>query len=152
MRHYVERYKPSYVRLLSNCLEPQLIPERHRILSEMAERIDPTRCFSQNKPPRQPGKCWKVLPHPCLNADGFCYPCDSVVLNRDANHQFGSRWRICRAEQIGELYADPSKFNMPDGICGGCVFADQVDLIGQIVNGMETPMPDGPAPEHVAFV
>jgi hypothetical protein len=152
VRHYVEKHKPGYVRLLSNCLQPALIPERHRILSEMAERIDPTRVFSQNKPPRQPQKCFKVLPHPCLNADGWVYPCDSVVLNRDAGHKFGSQWRICRAEEITELYANPSKFKMPDGICPGCVFADQVDLIHNVVNGMPTPMPAGPEPRHVNFV
>lgn len=151
IRGYVEKHKPGYVRLLSNCLQPDLIPERHRMLTEMAARIDPQIVFSQNKPPRQPGKCWKVLPHPCLNADGWVYPCDSVVLNRDANHQFGSKWRICKAEQVRELYQNPKAFNMPDGICPGCVFADQVDLIGQIVAGMETPMP-AEAGEHVNFV
>lgn len=152
IRHYVEKHNPTYVRFLSNCLEPELIPERHAVLSAMAKRINDQVCFSQWKPPRQPGKCWKVLPHPCLNADSFVYSCDSVILNRDADHKFGSRWRICRAEQIGELYADPSKFNMPDGICPGCVFSDQVDLIGNVVNGMETPQRDGPAPQHVNFI
>lgn len=152
IRSYVERHNPAYVRLLANCLQPEMIPERHRLLSEMAYRINPAIVFSQNKPPRQPKKCWKVLPHPCLNADGWVYPCDSVVLNKTANHQFGSAWRICRADQIGELYADPSKFKMPDGICPGCVFADQVDFINSVVGGMETPMPDGPSPQHVNFV
>lgn len=152
VRKYVEEHNPRYVRLLSNCLQPDLIPERHRILSEMANRIDPSRVFSQFKPPRQPKKCFKVLPHPCLNADGWVYPCDSVVLNRDAGHKFGSQWRICRAEQIGELYENPEKFQMPDGICPGCVFSDQVDLIHNIVSGMETPLPAGSPPEHVNFV
>lgn len=150
--HYVHEYDPAYVRLLCNCLEPQKIPERHRLLSEMAYRIDPNIVFSQNKPPRQPQKCWKVLPHPCLNADGFVYPCDSTVLNKSAGHKFGSAWRICRADQIGELYADPSKFDMPDGICPGCVFADQVDMLHAIVGGVPTPLPSGPVPEHVNFV
>jgi len=152
IRYYVEKHHPSYVRLLANCLQPNLIPERHRILNEMAQRIDPEVCFSQHKPPRQPKKCWKVLPHPCLNADGFVYSCDSVVLNRDANHQFGSRWRICRAEQIGDLYENPKAFNMPDGICPGCVFADQVDLLNDIVEkGIDT-TPSAFPPEHVNFV
>lgn len=152
IRFYVEQHNPSYVRLLANCLQPQLIPQRHALLSQMAQRIDPSVVFSQNKPPRQPRKCWKVLPHPCLNADGWVYPCDSVVLNKSAGHKFGSTWRICRADQIGELYADPSRFDMPDGICPGCVFSDQVDLIHDIVNGMETPPVSGPEPQHVNFV
>lgn len=149
---YVQRHNPAYVRLLANCLEPKLIPHRHKLLSEMAERIAPGIAFSQFKPPRQPKKCWKVLPHPCLNADGWVYPCDSTVLNRDAGHKFGSRWRICNASQIRELYENPKAFQMPDGICEGCVFSDQVDLIHEIVNGMETPFPHGPEPQHVNFV
>lgn len=153
VRGYVEKHKPGYVRFLSNCLQPELIPERHRILSEMANRIDPQVCFSQHKPPRQPKKCWKVLPHPCLNADGWVYPCDSVVLNRTAGHKFNSQWRICTAEQIGELYANPKAFKMPDGICPGCVFSDQVDLIHDIVeNGRETPMPENSNFQHPNFV
>jgi hypothetical protein len=153
IKGYVEKHNPAYVRLLANCLQPDLIPERHRMLSDMAYRINPQVVFSQNKPPRQPKKCWKVLPHPCLNADGWVYPCDSVVLNRNAGHKFGSAWRICRAEQIGDLYADPSAFNMPDGICPGCVFSDQVDLLNDIVEkGLDTPIPDWPQPAHVNFV
>lgn len=149
---YVEKHKPAYVRLLCNCLQPDQIPARHKILTEMAQRIDPQRVFSQNKPPRQPGKCWKVLPHPCLNADGWVYPCDSVVLNRTAGHKFNSQWRICRADQIRELYENPKAFNMPDGICPGCVFADQVDLIHNIVeNKIPTPMPTVPG-QHENFV
>lgn len=149
---YVDRHKPAYVRLLCNCLEPKKIPERHMMLSGMANRINPGVVFSQFKPPRQPKKCWKILPHPCLNADGYVYSCDSVVLNRDAGHKFGSRWRVCHWTEIKELYADPSKFKMPDGICPGCVFADQVDLIHGIVSGEQTPIPDGAEPQHVNFI
>lgn len=151
IRYYTEKHQPGYVRLLANCLQPDLIPERHRILNEMAARIDPSRVFSQFKPPRQPKKCWKVLPHPCLNADGWVYPCDSVVLNQTAGHKFNSQWRICRADQITDLYRDPKAFDMPDGICPGCVFSDQVDLIHEIVGGMPTE-PIGPEPQHVNFV
>lgn len=149
---YVEKHSPQYVRLLCNCLQPEQIPERHAILSDMAKRINPEVVFSQFKPPRQPRKCFKVFPHPCLNSCGGVFSCDSVVLNRDAGHKFGSKWRICEASQIKELYAHPERFNMPDGWCPGCVFADQVDLLYDIRNGAQTPLPDGPPPQHVNFV
>ncbi len=152
IRGYVEKHSPKYVRLLCNCLEPDLIPARHLELQRMADRINPQIVFSQNKPPRQPKKCFKVLTRPCLNADSFVYPCDSTVLNRTAGHKFGSLWRICRWDQVGELYADPSKFDMPDGICPGCVFADQVDLINDAVNGAEFPVPTGDAPQHLNYI
>lgn len=148
IRGYVEKHNPGYVRLLCNCLQPDMIPERHRMLTEMAERINPQIVFSQNKPPRQPGKCWKVLPHPCLNSCGGVFACDSVVLNQSAGHKFANPWRICHASEIGELYAHPERFKMPEGICPGCVFADQVDLIGRIVGGMPTPMPSEPGQHH----
>lgn len=148
---YVEKHKPQYVRLLSNCLQPDLIPERHAILQGMAERINPDVCFSQNKPPRQPRKCFKILTRPCLNACGHVFPCDSVVLNKTANHQFGSQWALCKWNEIADLLQNPSKYNMPDGICPGCVFADQVDMIYDVVHGLETPMPEGTV-QHVNFV
>ena len=152
IKAYVEKHNPRYVRLLANCLQPERIPERHKILTEMAARIDPVRVFSQNKPPRQPKKCFKVLTRPCLNADGFCYSCDSVVLNRTAGHKFDSVWRICRGEDVGDMLDHPEKYQMPDNICSGCVFSDAVDLINEIVNGRETPLPEGVPPEHVNFI
>lgn len=152
VRKYVEKYNPGYVRLLCNCLQPDMIPERHMILQGMAERIDPSRVFSQNKPPRQPKTCFKILTRPCMNADGWVYPCDSVVLNKTANHQFGSKWRICHWDKVGELMQSPENFYMPDGICPGCVFADQVDMIHDIVEGMPTPLPAAPPPKHHNFV
>lgn len=151
IKGYVEKHRPRYVRLLTNCLQPERIPERHRMLSDMAARIDPEVVFSQNKPPRQPKKCFKVLTRPCLSADNFVYPCDSVVLNRTAGHKFGSVWRVCRGEEVGDLMQNPAKYTMPDNVCPGCVFADQVDLINEVVHGRETPAPDGHI-EHVSFI
>jgi organic radical activating enzyme len=65
IKHYVEKHNPRYVRLLTNCLQPERIEHRHAILQEMAARINPAIVFSQNKPPRQPKKCFKVLTRPC---------------------------------------------------------------------------------------
>lgn len=151
IKHYVEKHNPRYVRLLTNCLQPERIEHRHAILQEMAARINPAIVFSQNKPPRQPKKCFKVLTRPCLNADGWVYPCDSVVLNRTAGHKFDSVWRICPGAEVGEMLDHPEKYQMPDNVCPGCVFADQVDLINDIVGGRETPLPSGPV-SHVNFV
>lgn len=154
VRHYVETYNPVYCRLLCNCLQPDQIPERHRVLQEMAGRINPNKVFSQNKPPRQPRKkCYKVYTRPCLNACGTVFCCDSVVLNRTAGHKFGNQWGVCRWDEVGELFANPIRQVIPDGICPGCVFPDQVDLIGDIVeDGLETPFPEGSPPQHVNYI
>lgn len=152
IKHYVEKHNPRYVRLLTNCLQPERIASRHAILQEMAARISPNIVFSQNKPPRQPKKCFKVLTRPCLNACGGVFPCDSVVLSKTAGHKFGNKWRICSWNEVGDMLDHPEKYQMPENICPGCVFADQTDLINEIVNGRETPMPEGAPPEHVNFV
>lgn len=153
VKRYVELYSPAYVRLLCNCLEPQKISHRHSVLSEMAYRINPGIVFSQSKPPRQPSHpCAKVYTRPCLNADGWVYPCDSVVLNKTAGHKFGSVWRVCRWDEVGELFSKPIREVIPNDACPGCVFADAVDMIGEIINGLETPVPDGPPLQHLSFV
>lgn len=152
MIEWKEKYNPKYVRLLPNCLEPQFIEKRAVVLRDFANSIDPNVFFVQVKPPRQPHRCFKGYPHPVANCDGYVYPCDSTVLSADAKHKFGEAWRICKMEDIGKFYANPIKPNVPNNICPGCVFSDQTDLIASIVDGMEIPIPSGPAPEHVNFV
>jgi len=150
---YVERYNPRYVRLLANCLQPDQIPERHRILSEMANRIDPTRVFSQFKPPRQPHACYKGYPHPVINSDGWVYSCDSVVLNKEASHKFANRWRVCHWDQLSKLYSQPIKPMVPNDICPGCVFSAQVDVLASIVDrSLNIPLAPPFEPEHSAFI
>ena len=152
MKDWADQYHPRYVRLLPNCLEPSLIPARAEALQKLANELDPSVFFVQVKPPRQPHRCLKGYPHPVLNCDGWVYPCDSVVLNKTAGHQFGSAWRMCRMEDIGKFYAEPIKPNVPNDICPGCVFSDQVDLISDIADGLVDTTPHGPQPEHINFV
>jgi hypothetical protein len=149
---YVRRHHPRYVRLLPNCLEPEKIEHRAGLLKAMALRIDPEVVFVQVKPPRQPHACYKFYPHPVLNSDGWVYPCDSVVLNRAAGHKFAEPWRVCRMEDVGAFYANPIKPVVPNDVCPGCVFSDQVDLLAAIVeDGIDTPAPAF-EPEHANFV
>ncbi len=153
MAEWNARYHPAYVRLLPNCLEPSLIPQRIELLQRVANEIDPNVFFVQNKMPRQPAHCVKGYGHPICNADGWIYPCDSTVLSRTAGHKFGSAWRICRMEDIGKFYAEPVRANVPNNICEACVFSDQVDLIAGIADGsVPIEAPVGPPPQHVNFV
>lgn len=153
MREWNDRYHPRYVRLLSNCLEPELIPERTKLLQTLADDIDSTVFFVQSKIPRQPHACYKGYGHMVANCDGWCYACDSVVLQRTANHKFGSAWRVCKMSEVGAFYAKPITQNVPNNICPQCVFSAQVDLIADIVeNKIPTPLPQGPPPAHVNFV
>lgn len=153
IKQYVEKYNPRYVRLLSNCLEPDKIPERHAMLQAMANRIDGSRVFSQFKPPRQPKACFKGYPHPVINSDGYVYSCDSVVLNKEAHHKFNNQWRVCHWDELADLYSKPIRPLVPNNICPGCVFSGQVDMLADIVNGsMAIPPKPIMEPEHSAFI
>lgn len=147
LRYYVQAYEPTYLRLLCDCLRPDLIPQRHATLSAMAQRIDSSICFSQNKPPAAPKRCFLGYVHPVLNSDGLVFPCDSVCLANSAlkgEHKFASPWAICRWNEIADYFAKPVK-SMVDSqrLCGGCVFHQSNDVLGAVVDGMETPMPEG---------
>lgn len=147
LRGYVELYKPTYLRLLCDCLRPDLIPQRHATLSAMAERIDPSRCFSQNKPPKAPKRCFLGYVHPVLYSNGLVFPCDSVCLANAAlkgEHNFGSPWAICRWNEIAEYFSRPVK-SMVDSerLCAGCVFHGSNDILAAVVDGGESPMPQG---------
>lgn len=151
LNEYVKKHNPRYVRLLPNCLEPSKIAERAVLLNQLAQDIDPDVVFVQVKPPRQPHRCLKGYPHPVLNSDGYVYPCDSVVLNRSAHHKFAEPWRICHHTEIGKFYREPIRPNVPNTICAGCVFSDQVDLLSAVAGGLDTPAPLT-EPEHANFV
>lgn len=148
IKFYVEKYEPSYCRLLCDCLRPDLIPQRHATLSAMAQRIDGgKRTFSQHKPPSAPKRCFLGYIHPVLNSDGFVFPCDSVCLANAklrGEHKFASPWAICRWNEIGDYFSRPVK-SMVDSerLCAGCVFKGSNDILASVVDGAETPIPIG---------
>ncbi len=156
---YVEGYKPRYVRLLPNCLEPSLITHRCGQLADMAEEVNSKVgrevVFVQHKPPKAPHACLLGSIHPVLNADGFCYPCDSVVLNEAAGHKFGETWRMCHWSEIGKLYENKLPHSLISNTlkqCPGCVFTRSNEILQGVRDGSIDPIPPVETPEHVNFV
>lgn len=147
----VKQYSPKYVRLLPNCLEPELIGERCGELQEMANLINPKVVFVQYKPPEAPPACYLGYLHPILNTDGYVYPCDSCVLNRAAGHKFAEPWRICRWDEVGKFYKQPRRSLVdPQKLCPGCVFNRSNVLLDRIVKGI--PFVEPQPVEHPDFV
>lgn len=157
IRVITQKHKPRYVRLLPNCLEPDLIDSRCRQLEDMARKINfavnREVVFVQNKPPKAPKACYLGYVHPVLNCDGYVYPCDSCVLNETAGHAFANPWRICAWRDIGAFYERPVKslIEDPAKTCPGCVFSGSNEILRKVVNGM-VPLPTVPPPEHANFV
>lgn len=154
IQHYVRTYNPAYVRLLPNCLEPSLIQDRCDKLRAMARNIDPTVAFVQYKPPAPPKACYLGYIHPVLNCDGYVYPCDSCVLNEDAEHSFSKPWRVCHWSEIGDLYDKPVRSLISDTnkLCPGCVFTKSNEILGAVVDGTADMVPPVQTPEHMNFV
>jgi hypothetical protein len=149
----VHGHKPRYVRLLPNCLQPDLIKGRCDQLQEMANAIDPSVVFVQYKPPAAPPACYLGYLHPVLNSDGYVYPCDSCVLNKTAGHKFANPWRVCRWDEIAELYSKPARslIKDPHTQCPGCVFTGSNILLKGIVDGAPI-QPPNPNATHPNFV
>lgn len=156
--HYCNFFKPRYLRLLPNCLEPQLIPQRCRQLQRIADEVNYFTkrevAFVQYKPPAAPKACYLGYIHPVLNADGYVYPCDSCVLNDAAGHQFANPWRVCRWDEIGDLYRRPVRSLIvdPARTCPGCVFHQSNTLLGSVVNGTADLTPPTGELTHINFV
>jgi MoaA/NifB/PqqE/SkfB family radical SAM enzyme len=161
IRHYVREYNPAYVRLLPDCLSPELIPERCDILQGMADAINPSICFVQKKPPSAPRACYIGYAHPVLAPDGYCYPCDSVVLaaanigykDGKPNHKFDQPWRMCHWSEIERLYTEPIHSLVdPQKLCQGCVFTGTCNMLDDVVTGKVDPAPPTVQPLHANFV
>lgn len=149
-----DKYNPSYIRLLPNCLlgQEELLLE-HRALSTRLEELDDRRFFHQLKLHEPPAPhiqhCSMGFFRPYLseekNAHGYpgtVFSCDSVVLNSEAL-QFDSKYAICAAHEI-EDYLDgkiaPNFYPHED--CSGCVFSKHVRFLDSIQH----------APDHVEFI
>lgn len=155
IRGYVKKYSPRYVRLLPNCLEPDLIGRRCGTLSVMAREIDPDVAFVQYKPPAAPKVCLLGAVHPVLNCDGYVFPCDSCVLNESAGHAFSNPWRICHWSEIAKLYDNElprSLIDDPSKLCPGCVFTKSNEILLGVRNGTIDPVPPTETPTHVNFI
>lgn len=152
LKSYVDIYNPTYLRLLPNCLEVSRIAGRCDELQKVADIINPDVAFVQYKPPAAPSMCLLGYSHPVLNSDNWVYACDSCVLNAKADHKFANPWRICHGSEVGKLYENPVK-SLVDckRLCPGCVFTKTNNLLENIYNGMETPMPDT-IPTHPNFI
>jgi hypothetical protein len=159
LTHYALIYQPRYIRLLPNCLEPEKIPQRCVELGEIARNVN-NGCggrqiaFVQQKPPKAPHACYLGYIHPVLNCDGWVYPCDSCVLNEAAGHQFANPWRVCRWNEVAQLYEQPvrSLIADPAKTCPGCVFTQSNELLRGVVDGTADLTPPVERPEHVNFV
>ena len=153
LKHYVDSYKPTYLRLLPNCLEVSRIAGRCEELQKVADIINSDIAFVQYKPPEAPNVCLLGFSHPVLNSDGYVYPCDSCVLNAKADHKFANPWRICHGSEISKIYENPvrSLIKHPKEQCPGCVFTKTNILLEKVYNGMETPMPEI-IPTHPNFI
>lgn len=157
--HYTKVYKPRYVRLLPNCLEPELIPARCKQLDEMARfinfRVDRDVAFTQFKPPQAPKACYLGYIHPVLAPSGYVMPCDSHCLNESADHKLGGEpWRICHWSEVGKLYENPvrSLIDNPAKTCPGCVFSLGNTILEGVVNGTVDITPPVDTPFHLNFV
>lgn len=155
---YVQTYKPRYVRLLPNCLEPELIACRCKHLEDMARQINfkvnRDVVFVQYKPPAPPKACYLGYVHPVLNCDGYVYPCDSCVLNEAAGHSFANPWRICKWNEVAKLYKEPlhSLIKDPAKTCPGCVFTQSNTLLKDVVDRKVEPILPVEKPTHPNFV
>lgn len=157
MTEYGQLYRPRYIRLLPNCLEPEFIEYRCRELRHMAKainfRLKNEIAFVQYKPPKAPKACYLGYVHPVLNCDGYVYPCDSCVLNETANHQFANPWRICHWRDVAQIYEKPveSLIADPAKLCPGCVFTQSNELLTSIREGTTELQQVDPI-EHQNFV
>jgi MoaA/NifB/PqqE/SkfB family radical SAM enzyme len=150
--YYAHTYQPRYVRLLPDCIDVCQIDPRGDKLQTWANQIDPDRVFVQRKPGKAPNVCYLGYIRPFLNADGYVYPCDSLVLQAGADRQFNKQWQICRWDEIDKLYDEPMKSLVdPAKLCPGCVFTTHNLILEEVRNGGATP-PPLVEPEHVNFV
>lgn len=165
VKKLADRAGAKYVRLLPNCLldKDSLILE-HMALSKLISELNDPRFFHQGKVHEAPDSdvCHQSYFRPYLSEESFpgedapgsVFPCDSVVLNKDAVH-FSSRFAVCRPNEILD-YLDghiKAQFN-PRKDCTGCVFTHTVNMLERFKSKGEECFTEASTMEvsHVEFV
>jgi MoaA/NifB/PqqE/SkfB family radical SAM enzyme len=153
IRDYASKFDVKYVRLLPDCAQPldQLL-EKHKKIKELAKKLGEP-FFHQYKIHKTPEKCYLGYFHPVLYCDGNIYPCDSLVLNDFNNQQFHEDFKICRYDEIGQLYDRPvSSLVDTKKMCPNCVFERQNTLLHKILDGEYPTLPEVNPIEHENFI
>ena len=154
----------KYVRLLPNCLlEQRDLIAQHKSLDLALAKFDDPRFFHQHKIHGAPcyDTCHQAYFRPYLSEEvyvpngqpGTVYPCDSVVLN-DAFTHFAEEYQICHASDILKFLDRQIEMKFdPRERCTGCVFTNNVNMLGDWKEGKIDRFADFPeALEHEEFV
>lgn len=146
---FAARHEVSYVRVLPDCMLPQaaLIREHQELVSLLGGVEGGEKFFHQFKVHGAPcqSKCHQSYFRPYLSEavdpatglPGLVFPCDSVVLN-DQAQQFRPLYGLCAPEQILD-YLDGRIQQSFDARthCTGCVFTRNVDMLDRYVTAGE---------------
>ncbi len=141
-----DRLKAKYIRLLPNCLlEQKHLIAQHKALDNTLKKVGDTRFFHQYKVHGAPKEsvCHQSYFRPYLSEEPFhkdgqpgtVYPCDSVVLN-DSYQHFAEEYQLCKPGEILD-YLDrkiEARFD-PRDRCKGCVFTENVNMLGKWKRG-----------------
>ena len=140
-----EAHRVSYVRVLPDCMLPQadLLREHAGLRELFASMTGGERFFHQYKIHGAPtqSKCHQSFFRPYLSEElnpdtgtpGTVFPCDSVVLN-DQAQKFKHTFALCPPEKILD-YMDGKLAQRFDATehCTGCVFTRNVDILDAYV-------------------
>lgn len=146
--------KVEYVRLLPDCnLETEELEKAHKKLRKTAKRLG-SPFFHQHKTHKTPAECHLGRVHPVLYADGYIYPCDSLVLNSPSDDKkFHREYALCKWDEVNKYYAKMIKGTLIDTKkCPHCVFSEQNKLLFKIINtNNDLPITDKKL-KHINFI
>jgi MoaA/NifB/PqqE/SkfB family radical SAM enzyme len=140
-----KRLGVEYVRVLPDCLPGQEeLLKMHKEVDQRLEELGDKTFFHQFKIHGSPDDpfCHQSFFRPYLSEveGGTVFPCDSVVLNEKQEH-FNERYGICKAGEILDFLDGKIKAKFdPREDCTGCVFTENVNMLGRWKN--EGTIPD----------
>lgn len=133
MHRMIIRHKPEYVRVVPNCIATTEQQERNNALYSAGVKKWGFPYFYQAKIFDRPDYCYWCYFKPFVLHDGFVYPCSSVVLHSGSEGKFHEKFRWTRMEDLPAMYDVEMTPFLPNN-CDHCVFKEQNDLIGMVLN------------------
>ncbi len=132
VHEHVLRYRPQYVRVVTNCLatdEEQV--RNNRVYGRQVANVGRP-YFYQPKVFERSQHCYWCYIKPFVLHDGYVYPCSSVVLNAGAGGTFHEKFRWSFMNDLADEY-DNEVEPFSSESCNHCVFKAQNDLVDMIL-------------------
>ena len=139
IKNYAIKYNVKFIRIVPECFaDAYEMSQLHEYYQDFCNAAGtPSLFLFQPKRPKQAEYCFMDAVKPWLHVDGYVYPCNSIILNTDANRDFAPQYRLCHWTEIENYYKNRGNQSLDVSRCDRCTFVSNNEIIKELMQPIE---------------